>query len=302
MTLLIHPGFHKTGTSWLQQQLFSDKRYFNSLFDHPEIDALFIRPHDLEFSADNAQQAIAEKRSGAGSQIVDVISSEMLSGEIFTGARLSKIVAQRLARSCGEAKVLFTVRSQLPITRSIYLQYLKRGGRMTIDEFLNHEPEPNYGWFNSSVIQFGRLAQCYGELFGEKNILVLPQELLSRDRFLFLSYLWRFSGGENVPDGLTNDDRPREGVSPPASGMPLLRTANLFRKGPLNPNAITSLNWLGDTLHRGAYHWRIGQKASQQKTVDTIKQNYAGKFAQSNKVLQRYCPVDLGELGYEITD
>jgi hypothetical protein len=44
MPLLIHPGFHKTGTTWLQQQVFSDTRAFHMLFDHEEIDRLFIPP------------------------------------------------------------------------------------------------------------------------------------------------------------------------------------------------------------------------------------------------------------------
>ena len=299
MPLLIHPGFHKTGTTWLQQQLFSDESAFNMLFSHEEIDRLFIRPHALSFSADEAARAVSAARSPEGSPLIDVISSETLSGEMFTGARLSAMVAKRLAQSCGEAKILLTVRSQLAVTRSIYIQYLKRGGRLSIERFLGYQPEPNYGWFNADVIHYGRLAQHYGALFGQENVLVLPQELMAKDRQAWLGHLFRFATGNEAP-ALAVDDRPREGVSPPASGMGLLRAANLFREGPLNPNAMTSLGWAGTLLHRAAYKWKLGDKAAQAHLKSVIAAHFSGQFGETNRLLQGYCPVDLSALGYEM--
>lgn len=300
MTLLIHPGFHKTGTTWLQQQFFADSRHFAMLFDHVEIDRLFIRPHDLEFDAQAAAHAVAARRAERPDTGIAVISSETLTGQLFTGARMSKVIADRLAQSCGGAKILLTVRAQRPITRSIYVQYLKRGGRLSIDEFLGYEPEPSYGWFNAGVLQFGRVAQHYADLFGPDAVLVLPQELLARDRKAYAGHIFRHATGADLPDDLAVDDRPREGVSPPASGMWLLRTANLFRAGPLSPNAVTSLSGVGQLLHRAAYRWTWGEKAAHKQLMDSISAHMAGKFGASNTVLQQYCPVDLRALGYEM--
>ena len=300
MSLLIHPGFHKTGTTWLQQQLFSDSRYFLMMFDHEEIDGLFIRPHDLEFSVADVASEVARRRAAAGSPVIEVISSENLSGQPFAGSLLSRTVAQRLADTCGPAKILLTVRAQLPITRSLYMQYLKRGGRLTIDKFLSYQPEPNYAWFNESVLKFGNLARCYGQLFGDENVLALPQELLARDRRAWLGHFFRFVIGAEPPTDLDLDGRERTGVSPPASGMPLLRTANLFREGPLNPNAIRTFGWLGDMLHRGAYRWKVGNGAAERTLNAIIRKRFSGQFAADNKLLQNYCPVDLRALGYEM--
>lgn len=300
MPLLIHPGFHKTGTTWLQQQVFSDTRAFHMLFDHEEIDRLFIRPHDLVFSAGDTAREVTAARSPANSPLIDVISSETLSGEMFTGSRLSNVVAQRLAETCGPAKILLTVRSQLAVTRSIYIQYLKRGGGLSIEDFLGYRPEPNYGWFNADVIHYGRLARRYGKLFGHDNVLVLPQELMAADRKAWLGHLFRFVTGGEAPDELSLDGRPREGVSPPASGMRLLRTANLFRAGPLSPNAIRPLGWLGTLLHRAAYKWKLGDAAAQKRLKDAISAHFAGQFGATNRLLQDYCPVDLAALGYEM--
>lgn len=300
MPLLIHPGFHKTGTTWLQQQLFSDTRHFHMLFGHEDIDRLFIRPHALTFSAEETAREVAAARSPEGSPLIDVISSETLSGEMFTGSRLSALVAERLAATCGGAKILLTVRAQLAVTRSIYIQYLKRGGRLSIEDFLGYSAEPNYGWFNADVIHYGRLARHYGALFGHENVLVLPQELMAKDRQAWLGHLFRFVTGMDLPGDLSVDGRPREGVSPPASGMGLLRAANLFREGPLNPNAIRSLGWLGTLLHRAAYKWKLGDSAAQKHLRDVIAAHFAGQFGETNRLLQGYCPVDLVALGYEM--
>ena len=300
MPLLIHPGFHKTGTSWLQQQLFTDQRFFNMLFDHQEIDALFISPHDLAFCADTVRRTLEQRRTEAPGDRIDVISSETLCGEMFTGSRLSVAMAERLAKTCDPAKILLTVRAQVPIARSIYMQYLKRGGRLPIEKFLTYRPQPSYGWFNVGVLQFGDLVRHYGALFGDDNVLVLPQELLAADRQAYVRYLVRFASGNNEADIPEADDRPREGVSPPASGIGLLRAANLFRDGPLNPNAIRSMRPVGNILHRAAYRWTWGEKAAHRELADTISRHISGRFAASNHILQAYCPVNLAHYGYEM--
>jgi len=306
MSLLIHPGFHKTGTTWLQQQLFSDTGYFHSMFSHEEIDSLFVRPHDLEFCRDTAEKLVSERRSndtnGGGKPIVDVISSEILSGLIFTGSHTSKIIAERLAECCGGAKILFTVRAQKPITRSIYFQYIKRGGRLDIEDFLTYRPEPGYGWFNPSVVAFDLLVRCYADLFGADNVLVLPQELLARDRNAFVSHIMKFAGGDGFGNGIEIEDRQRESVSPPASSVWLLRLGNLFREGPVNPNAIGSLNSMGNMMHSLAYSWKWGDKAAKKKMDAIIAKHMTGQFGASNRRLQAFCPVDLASLGYEMAD
>ena len=148
MTLLVHPGFHKTGTSWLQKQLFSDARLFNKLFDHREIHDLMVKPHDLVFDAEGVRQAIDQRRSAPDNPVIDVISSETLCGSPFTGRRASAAIANRLAQTTGPAKVLITIREQGAMLKSTYLQYVKRGGRMSLADFVGYQPEPDYPTFD----------------------------------------------------------------------------------------------------------------------------------------------------------
>ncbi len=300
MTLLVHPGFHKTATSWLQSTVFAESRLFSSLLDHGEIDDLLVRPHEFNFDAEAAKSRIAALRADGKSGIVDVVSSEILSGNILLGSRDSAALAGRLAASCPGAKVLLTVRAQRPIMKSIYLQYIKRGGQLSIEEYLNFEPEPGYFWFDLRTLEFDRLAQLYADLFGSENVLVLPQELLARDRAHYLRLLCAHVGLEQSEAELELGAVSASGVSPPASGVALLRMSSPMRPGPFNPRSSGILDPLGNLLERAAYRWTWGKARADARMNDAVAAKLTGHFGASNARLQQYAPVDLAALGYEI--
>lgn len=300
MTLLLHPGFHKTATSWLQGSVFAEPRLFRSLMTHEQIDELLVRPHDFDFKPEAARAHIAALREGSKPGVVDVISSEILSGNIIMGSRDSLALAKRLASSSPDARVLLTVRSQLPIMKSVYLQYIKRGGRLDIEEYLTFKPEPGYFLFDPGVLAFDRLAEAYAEYFGAQNVLVLPQELLSRDRGRFLRLLFDYVG--HAESEAENELRhvSAVGVSPPTSGIGLLRVANAFRQSPFNPGSSGRLNAVGTMIQSAGYRWTFGEARADGRIENVIKSALAGKFGASNLRLQRFVPVDLAALGYEV--
>lgn len=300
MTLLIHPGFHKTGTTWLQAVVFAEESLFQRVLDDAEVDRALLAPHDLEFAAEPARVTIRARLSGMDEGIVGVISHEDLSGNLFTGSRDSLVLADRLKSVCGEAKILLTVRNQPALTRSLYMQYVKRGGRQSLANFLQYQPEPSYFWFTPELLDYHAIAHAYGERFGHGNVLVLPQEALARDRQSFVAALLGFVGIDprtHQPDFSRVE---KAGVSPPASGVPILRLANLFRPSPLNPEAIRSLGLLGKALHALAYRASIGAARAEARMIALIKAQLAGRFGDSNARLQAYCPFDLSSLGYEL--
>ena len=300
MPLLIHPGFHKTGTTWLQKQIFSNTKYFNLLFDHREVDRIFIRDHDFDYSAEDARRSVQERLKATGGCKINVISSENLSGLIFTGSRDSRILAERLADACGPAKILFTSRAQLSITRSIYIQYVKRGGSLSIERFLDYEPDFGYFWFHETVLHFHKLVEYYARLFGSENVAVLPQELLAHDRAGYLQALMTFVSDVPEINGADLPTGKREGVSPPASGLWLMRLGNHFLPGPLNPNATSRLRPIGRALHSIARRWKIGDRKARAHLDRAIAQRLKGRFGASNRRLQAFCPVALAPLGYEM--
>lgn len=301
MTLLLHPGFHKTATSWLQSTVFAEDRLFRSLMDHGEIDDLLVRPHDFHFEQEAAKTRIDALREGAKPGIVDVISSEILSGNIIMGSRDSAVLADRLAAACPEAKVLLTVRAQLPIMKSIYLQYIKRGGQLSIEDYLDLKPEPGYFWFDANTLEFDRLARAYADRFGAENILILPQELLASDRAQYLRLLCNHVGLAQSDVELELGAVSARGVSPPASGVALLRMSSPLRPGPFNPRTSSILDPLGNLAERAAYRWKWGKARADQRMKEAVKAKLAGRYGASNSRLQKFTPVDLGTLGYEMT-
>ena len=298
MKLLIHPGFHKTGTSWLQETIFADENVFRSLLDHASIDQLFLRDHDFFFDHLPAKVAIGEAIAQTGEGIVPVVSSEILSGNPFDGSRDSRIMADRLHAACPDARILLTVRAPTAFAKAMYVQYLKRGGRMTPKRFFSYEPEPGYRWFDAQCLDFGRLAEHYASLFGAENVLVLPQEMLRKDRAGYLGQLVSFaSDGTRTDVSFPMADR-KVGESPPASGLFLMRLGNAFFPSTMNPEAFAP-KAIGRILQRAAYSWSFG-KSGAARRLDAVVNDAinASDYARSNAVLQRFCPADLGELGY----
>lgn len=302
MTLLLHPGFHKTATSWLQATVFSEKRLFRSLMDHHEIDDLLVRPHDLDFDPDVVAERIGKLRENPEPGIVDVISSEILSGNIIMGSRDSRSLVGRLAATAGPAKVLLTVRAQKPIMKSIYLQYIKRGGRLSIEEFLTFKAEPGYFWFDPSSLEFDKLARAYADHFGPENLMVLPQELLQRDRPRYLRLLMSFVGLEESEAEHDLAKLSAKGISPPVSGIPLLRLANSIGQSPFNPRSKSRLAPLGSLIERAGYRWTAGETRADSKMKQAIDAKLMHQYGPSNTRLAEYCPVELASLGYQVSE
>jgi len=300
MTLLLHPGFHKTATSWLQSTVFAEQRLFRPLMDHGEIDELLVRPHDFDFDADAAKARVAALRQAAKPGITDVISSEILSGNIILGSRDSAVLADRLAAVCGPAKVLQTVRAQRPIMKSIYFQYIKRGGRLGIEDYLDFKPEPGYFWVDPVTLEFDRLAQAYAAHFGAENVMVLPQELLAKDRAQYLRLLCQHAGLDESEAERELGGVSARGVSPPASGVWLLRKSGSIRQGPLNPRAPGWQDAAGTMIERVAYRWTWGKERADQRLKQALNAKLTARYGASNKRLQQFTPVDLASLGYEI--
>ena len=98
--LLIHVGYHKTATTWMQASLFRPHHGFAPILDHDDVFRLITAPHGLVFDPSAAAaDEIAARTYAAPPNLVPVISSEILSGQPFFGGRESDAFAERLARA-----------------------------------------------------------------------------------------------------------------------------------------------------------------------------------------------------------
>ncbi|MBF9032117.1 hypothetical protein HKCCE3408_17090 [Rhodobacterales bacterium HKCCE3408] len=303
---LIHIGYHKTATTWMQTHLFTPQHGYRMLASHQEIHERIVRPHGLLFSARPMRELIAERTAGLPAGHVAVISSEILSGHPFYGGQMSDTYAERLHAIAPGAKILISIRAQLKILPSVYMQYLLRGGTMRYDQFFGGTDWPGFFGFEPAHFEFDRLVALYQQLFGAKNVFVLPQESLAADSRAVTAELARFAGNAAWV-GLSDEARQVRGASYPEYAVPVLRRINHIQHSVVNPNPVVSVGFTPGGLYRTAgYLLRRGPFpalfGNWTPVTDYVRQAYAGHYMDSNGRLARLVThsLDLGR--YELPE
>lgn len=296
LSLLIHPGFHKTGTSWLQQVAFADKRFFNQCLDQDIVDQLIVRPHDFDFDPEPTRQRIGQCINA--DPTLNVVSCEILTGNPFTGLREASTLSDRLFAIYPSAKILLTVRRPEHMVRSIYHQYLKSGGLLTLKDFLAQDCIPGYYGFTTMAMQYDKIAAKYADLFGSENILVLPNEMLKASRSIFFELLAKFTGSEAAGPDFPNDTK--VGVSPPSGGEPLMRFAIRWISSPEKPASFTPFAIPARQVLRVAYRQKLFSNAILKSSMKTIRDFLGDDMRNHNAALQEWCPVPLSQYGYDL--
>src|SRR5215204_551922 len=191
MRPLLHIGYHKTGTTWLQRHVFGD---YGTGFSQLGGAQRLIAVDPFDFRPKRIRKQMERKMGQAQAQgLVPVLSSERLSGEPHFGGYDSELIADRLATVFPNAKVLVIVREQTSMFLSIYKEYIRRGGAASLRQYLA-TPRDGY-WlpqFRFEFLEYHRLITRYQDLFGAESVMVLPYELLRRQPTTFLGQIGEF--------------------------------------------------------------------------------------------------------------
>ena len=292
--LLIHVGYHKTATTWMQAELFQPAHGFRMLASHEEIFARVVQPHGLWFEPGPMQALIAEREAGLPEGHCAVVSSEILTGHPFHGGQMSDDYARRLKAIAPEARILISIRAQLRILPSIYMQYLLRGGTLTPERFFAGTDVPGFFGFRAEHFEYDRLVALYQALFGRDRVHVLTQESLQADIEAASAALAGFAGATAFA-GLVERARKVRGASYPEYAAPVLRRVNHLRASPMNPGPALPLDPSGHRLFRAAgYALRkppFPALLGSRKPVSAfVARSFAGRFAASNARLAALVP------------
>src|SRR5262249_30314594 len=120
----------------------------------------------------------------AGGPGVPIISNEDLCGNPLQRIYTGRYVADRLHAAFPRAKILIGVREQKAIALSLYRQYLTDfQGDFPLETFVGRGNEqPGFTpILRPDHLEYHRAVGYYQHLYGRKNVLVLPIELLRRD-------------------------------------------------------------------------------------------------------------------------
>ena len=299
--MLLHIGYHKTASTWLQQRLFDNREaMFHSPWSFNETINHIVRPHPLEWDEDTATLLFQERRQRTEAEgLVPVLSNEELSGNPHSGGFNNTIIASRLATIFPDARVLIVIRDQPSMLVSMYKQYISRGGILSPHRYF--EPPGSFfrvPGFRPGHLEYHHLIELYQKLFGGENVRVLAMEAMVEDRASFLDEILTFAGGR-TPNELSHDVVRR---SPSAAATAIQRRLNRWLlRDDVNPaapfqdmklrNRMASLDrWLAPWLGRAC-----------DKRLRTFVESYAqGRYGRTNQRTAELTGLPLEQYGYDL--
>jgi hypothetical protein len=310
-TPLIHIGLHKTGTTWLQDNLFKHESYGFSTVDgkHPANFAWrFIyggkrgQPSALKFDGDATRRDYTEMTRSSIFPIV--ISNEDLCSHMFSGGVGIETIARRLRSVFTNAKILMTVREQRAAIRSCYEDMLEGGGVCGIRRFMRSGNDNQLPMFSLGYFKYDEIAKLYQNVFGASNLLVLPYEQLLRDPERFLTQI--YTHAQVRPEHLepliaATEKRSNAHRAAKAASLYFLRGLNLLGN-PTNNNAKIGLGLpaLPKTAVYYTQRYMPGRIArSYRRRIENYISEYVGEFyRESNINLQSMVDWNLDKEGY----
>ncbi|MCV0371474.1 sulfotransferase [Filomicrobium sp.] len=201
MKYLVHIGYPKAASTWLQTHLFSgtipsmrpllasgkkNRSYVKSgggmFYDHDDFGCFL---NVFNFNAVDVRKKIKSLTDPAAQ--VTVLSNEGWCGHPFAGGVTGKAFSDRIYAVLPEATILIIVRNQLDMIVSAYLHFLtQEGGNLTLDEFIRpvkwfHRPS-----FTLSHLNYMNVIRYYDELFGRDRVVVVPFELITKSTESFV--------------------------------------------------------------------------------------------------------------------
>jgi hypothetical protein len=310
--ILVHIGYHKTGTNWLQRELFRDEAGYRWLGKCPRTHPVrrFVRDGPLEFDADDVRRSfeplIAETENAG---LLPVVSLERLSGHPFSGGFDSDRIAERIARVFPDARVLVVVREQRAMIVSTYKQYVQVGGACAIGDFLDppRSRSERVPLFDGRHFEYHRLVERYRALFGDGRVLVLPYELFVRDGRGFVERIATFAGrpiSEDMLGRLRYGRRSNQARS--ALTIDAVRRLNQFAgRSEVNPAPVAHWRaaerfsaWIQRNDALNGRLTRGLEQRSESRLRRTVEVWAGNRYAESNRRLAELTRADLARYGW----
>lgn len=308
MSLIIHVGIPKSGTTFLQTQVF-DKCSGLRCIGRPHHDEdsyrRFYHAVVQEESDQEARRGIRnffDAHGGANPGAPVVLSDEALSF-----APLFHVVARRLADVVPDATILITLRSQFTAITSFYANHGRllrgvpapHGGRhVAFDEwfrFAHENIDRHYQKNYLRILFYDRLFETFAAFFGQEKVNLLCYEQMVADRQAFSAALSAILGVdtadcfENAHDERMNPRHSQREVAYNSLRSRYPLAAEAVRR---LPGATAVFRRLQGYLKSGEAS-RIELSAEQQALIEEI-------YGESNKRLGERLGLPLAAHGYPL--
>jgi len=309
--VLLHIGYHKTGSRWLRDLFFGNPATGYGWIDkagpeHPVRKLVGARPFEFDASESRAEiEPMLARLVDAG--LSPVVSFERFSGNPFSGGYDSKEIADRLVQVFPDARVLAVIREQRGMIVSTYKQYVREGGALPVRKFMLPPTSRSMRvpWFDLRHFEYHHLLAYYRRLFGAERVLALPYEQFRSDPRSFVEQLALFAGrplsGEQL-DALPFDAKTNPG--PPATAIAARRWLNgLGVRSDLNPApplASPAFWKLGKRIDRLSLAPRQAVSHEEEKLRRIVAETVGDRYAESNRRTAELTGLDLGGHGWMV--
>lgn len=294
---IVHIGYPKTGSTYLQKVIFPQFKELDFIDFHTCVklfeDIIYL--DDLDFDQAKTKESLTNYQGKS------LFSQEALTGAPFTFKGLNRSQIPNRLYQLGFKKIVITIRNQPEILDSLYRQYVYQGGVMKFKDFLNLDGKWNHYLraFNLDYLKYDRLITKYINLFGDENVLILPQEILKNDPEAYLKSLSEFIESEvpkqpihkSANESLTN------------MSTNLLRFINHFTFNSQRPNQLINNQFSTKTIKKvfqvfiDPYFMKVFSKKRSYLKPDE-RSKIIDYYSKSNFELNKLVDFNLSELGY----
>ena len=199
---LIHLGYQKTASTFLQKEIFSNAERFAAPWGQQSAEAIeyFLLEHPCQFDPAAIRAQFAQF-----TQTRPVISHEDLLGYPIYGRYYAESAVQRMAQAFPDARLLVCIREQNSIILSNYFQYIRQGGTLSLHDMLTS----NLGRTGFRPIlqlehfKYDLMHEIITRYFNPEHVLFLPVELLKQRPLDFLNRIYAFVDLAPVQDSKT---------------------------------------------------------------------------------------------------
>lgn len=168
-SVVFHIGLHKTGTTWLQKNIFNQGDFCQPASYEMIVESL-VYPDEIDFDASLVREKFNDAIAAMPDGKVAVFSAERLCGNPHSGGYDRFVVAQRIKKAFPEAKILITFRNQVDAIVSNYKQYVREGGVGSLKYYLKEDAPERMPSFTYKYFEYDRILCFYRELFSDKNV------------------------------------------------------------------------------------------------------------------------------------
>ncbi len=312
MTPLLHVGYHKTASTWLQQMVLRRPESGCAMVaDVPRVNDAFVHPNPLDWDVATARAALEPEIDAADAAgLVPVVSSERLSGSPHTGGYDTATIADRLHSAWPDARILVVIREQQALVRSVYLQYVRQGGVLPLGAYLD-PPRALYRvpTFDPRYFDYDRFVACYRERFGPDRVHVVPYEMLRIDPSAFVGRVLEAAGVTSMPalSAFPYDRQSNPSLSAASGAVRRQLNRLVAARRPLNPGVLVRIPAAAD--HR---YWDPALEVLDARLPDPLAGRaeqslrsgiaaWAGdRYAASNRRLAERLGLDLAAYGYVV--